>query len=80
MKKTIKKLAALLLAGALAATAVLPAFAEETPVTHKISTSSTTHTYEIYQIFIGDPDTANTQGLINIKYGANHSGTHTAAD
>lgn len=54
MKKTIKKLAALLLAGALAATAALPAMAEETGRTHTISNPGNAdvseHSYVAYQI------------------------------
>ena len=37
------------------------------------------HQYEIYQIYIGDVDSDNAQGLLNIKYGANHA-TGTAGD
>ena len=31
------------------------------------------HTYEIYQIYYGDVDTTQDQGLLNLKYGANHA-------
>ena len=47
-----------------------------TPVTHTVSTSSTTHTYEIYQIFTG---TKSGEQLINLKYGTN-AATGTAGE
>ena len=41
-----------------------------TPATHKITNSSTNHTYEVYQIFTGKYD-ATTGQLQNLKYGQN---------
>lgn len=72
MKKTIKKLAALLLAGALAATAALPAFAADDTYEITIAAQSTAgkstagNTYKAYQIFKGDLDGTT---LSNITWG-----------
>jgi len=85
MKKTIKKLAALLLAGALAATAALPAMAEETATTtvakHEISVNTaedaTTHTYKVYQIYTGTPDEEGK--LTDVQYGSSYPGGKTGA-
>ena len=45
---------------------------DTTPTTHAVSTDSTTHTYQIYQIFTG---TKSGGQLINLKYGVNAKGT-----
>jgi len=78
MKKTIKKLAALLLAGALAATAALPAFAD--PTTYALSVNvakdATTHTYKVYQIYTGTPDNGK---LTDVQYGSSYPGGKTGA-
>ena len=51
-------------------------FAE--PNTHTITNGSTTHSYEIYQIFTGTYD-SETKQLKGLKYGANAVGTAGAA-
>ena len=76
MKKTIKKLAALLLAGALAATAALPAMATSIKV-DKPANAKTVHTYDVYQIFTG---VVKEGKLTEIQYGENHPDFTTKDD
>ena len=66
MKKLMASLLVAVLALALGSAVALAA----DPVTHKVSTTSTTHTYQIYQIFTGDYDATSHQ-LKNLKYGKN---------
>ena len=62
--KHMKKIASFVLAAIMVLAMVVPTFAAN----HKISTSSTTHTYEIYQIFTGTVVDGN---LTSLKYGEN---------
>jgi len=75
--KHMKKALALVLVAMMILALNVTALAEEpattTPATHRVSTSSTTHTYEIYQVFTG----TNKDGqLTNLKYGQNATGTN----
>ena len=73
--KHIKKLVALMLALTLAMAMGMTVFAEPAAATtHKITSNSTTHSYEIYQIFTG---TVSDGKLTSLKYGEN---TKTAAN
>jgi fimbrial isopeptide formation D2 family protein/LPXTG-motif cell wall-anchored protein len=67
--KAMKRLLPMLVAVALSMVAFSGlAFAAE----HTVSTESTTHTYQIYQVFTG---TVSEGQLTNLKYGANAVGT-----
>ena len=70
----MKKILALVIAVMVLAASMSIAFAD--PTTYAISTTSTTHTYEIYHIFTGTPD---GNGLFDLKYGVNAVGTTGAA-
>ena len=77
--KHIKKLVALMLALTLAMAMGMTALADDgqtqaAATTHNITNGSTTHSYEIYQIFTGTYDSTSKQ-LKNLKYGANAVGT-----
>ena len=76
--KHIKKLASLLLAVVMILALATTAFAAET--THKITVDTTgdtsTHTYNVYQIFTGTPSDG-TQ-LTDFKYGASYGSTGSA--
>ena len=65
----MKKMMALLMAVVMTLAMCTTAFAAD-PVTHNVSTTSTTHTYQIYQVFTGSYDAASGQ-LQNLKYGQN---------
>ena len=70
MRKTMKKMAAILLAGALAAAIAVPVMAANTiTIDQSASTDKTDHTYEAYQIFDGDYDAASDQ-LQHIQWGS----------
>ena len=78
--KVIRKIMALAMAMVLVLAMSMTVFATEgdeggeTPAatTHSVSTDSSTHTYEIYQIFTG---TVKEGQLTNLKYGQNAVGT-----
>ena len=76
--KKFRRILALLLASVMVLSISIAAFADETPATHKITNSSETHTYEVYQIFTGKYD-ATTEQLQGLKYGENAVGTAGAA-
>ena len=63
------------------AATMVPVMAEQAMADIKFPADSKwdNHQYEIYQIYIGDVDSDNPQGLLNIKYGANHA-SGTAGD
>ncbi len=66
-----KKVFALLLIAVM----VLSSFSAVFAADATISTDSDTHTYDIYQIFTGDPVTGEAKKLENLKYGQNAVGT-----
>lgn len=72
---TMKKTAAVILALVLAMAMVIPAFADNTPVTYDITSPSNGHTYNVYQIFTGE---VSDGVLIDVKWGEN--GTDTEGD
>lgn len=76
--KKFRRILALLLASVMVLSMSIAAFADETPATHKITNSSETHTYEVYQIFTGKYD-ATTEQLQGLRYGANAVGAAGAA-
>ena len=76
--KKFRRILALLLASVMVLSMSIAVFAEDAPATHKITNSSETHTYEVYQIFTGKYDETTDQ-LQGLKYGANAVGTTGAA-
>ncbi|MBR5932298.1 MAG: isopeptide-forming domain-containing fimbrial protein [Lachnospiraceae bacterium] len=64
--KRVKKMMALMIAVVMCISMSIAVFAAD----HEVSTTSTTHTYQIYQIFTGTYDSASGQ-LQNLKYGHN---------
>ncbi len=94
MKKFSKILSVALLVALVLSLGVANAFADENepdpglnqtantsnPATSAtINTTTTGHTYKLFQIFTGDPDTENENGLINLRYGQNSPKTVGAA-
>ena len=71
--KNFKKIVALLIAMVMVLGMSMSVFADDPePTKHKITSSSTTHSYEIYQIFTGKVD---GDQLTSLKYGANTTKT-----
>lgn len=71
--KSFKKMMAIVIAMVMMVSMSMSVFAAN-PV---ISSTTEGHTYKIFQIFTGDVDPENEQGLLDLKYGAN---TPTAAN
>lgn len=84
LSKMLKGIVAALAAAAMALTLAPPAFAEGTSYKLTLTGTSTGHTYEAYQIFMGDLSTKEdgTKVLSNVKWGngVTYSGTESAAD
>lgn len=86
LSKMLKGIVAALAAAAMALTLAPPAFADTAATTYKLTLTgtSTGHTYEAYQIFMGDLSTKEdgTKVLSNVKWGngVTYSGTESAAD
>ena len=68
----MKKIASFLLAAIMVLAMVVPTFADETKYTITVSTSSDTsaHTYKVYQIFTGTPESGK---LVDVKYGSSYT-------
>ena len=69
--KHLKKIVSLLLTAVMVLAMCIPVMADAAN-TYTITAPSTTHQYEIYQIFTGD---LNNRVLSNVKWGANGKGT-----
>ena len=76
--KLFKRLMAVMFALTLTLGVGTRVYAEDETTTHTITNGSTTHSYEIYQIFTGKYDSATGQ-LQGLKYGENAVGTTGSA-
>lgn len=80
--KSLRRIMALLIAMIMVVGATMTVFAEETTYTISVDTTkdAVTHTYKVYQIFTGTPDTKDGKDVLkDVQYGSSYPGGLTGA-